>query len=138
VYDMTAHLALTRRRLVLAAMFVLVLLAGAVGFALWRASLEQRFARSKPALEAYAAQVMAAAPTAPVTPPRRLGAFEASEGMRLPHGFLFRSNFGHPLDWNGLAYSTAPLPREMADPQRGGGRMFFDRIGGNWYTVWRE
>jgi hypothetical protein len=117
---------------------LLILLAGATWFEAWFNSLEKRFARSKPALEAYAAQVMAAAPAAPVAPPPRLGAFEASDGMRLPHGFLFRSDFGHPLDWNGLAYSTEPLPRQMADPQRAGGEMFFERIEDNWYTVWRN
>jgi hypothetical protein len=67
----------------------------------------------------------------PALPPR-LGAFETSGLERLPHGFLFFCDYGHPLDANGLAYSTEPLTPQV------NGHDFFRHIEGNWYTVWRN
>ena len=131
-------LRLTRPRLVLAAIALLVLAAAAGWFAISRYSFDSRFARSRTELDAYAAQVIASDSSTPITPPRRIGSFEAGEALRLPHGFLFRCDFGHPLDWNGLAYSTQSLPAEMEDVQPPLENMFFEPVEGNWYKVWRN
>jgi hypothetical protein len=62
-------------------------------------------------------------------PPERLGAFRTGSAERLPHGFIVFCDYGHPLDANGIAYSTEALP------QRVGEHYFFRHIEGNWYTV---
>jgi hypothetical protein len=132
-------LKLTRRRVLIAGLAMLVLLAVAGWFASSYYSFDARFARSRPAIESYAAKAMASDPTKPLPPPpQRLGAFGTGSAERLPHGFLFRSDFGHPFDWNGLAYSTEPLPRQMHDPQPAFGTMYFKHVEGNWYTVFRD
>jgi hypothetical protein len=38
-----------------------------------------------------------------------LGAFDTNGVERLPHGFVFFCDYGHPLDANGLGYSVEPL-----------------------------
>jgi len=102
-------------------------------YASWYYSFESRFKRSKPALDAYAVQAMASDPNKPLPAlPRRLGAFETVDVERLPHGFLFFCDYGHPLDANGLAYSAEPLPAD------GNNHDFFKHIEGNWYTIWRN
>jgi hypothetical protein len=124
---------LTQRRLSISAVAALVLLVAGVWFGSWYFRFEQRFARSKSALEKYAARVMESDPQKPLPPPpRRLGSFKAGHAERLPHGFLFFCDYGHPLDANGLAYSTEPLPTQAPD------RDVFEHIQGNWYTVWRN
>jgi hypothetical protein len=128
----------TTRRIILAAAAVLVLLVAGVGFGSWYNTFDRRFARSRPTLDAYAGQVMATDPSTPLTPPASLGSFDAGEAYRLPHGFIFRSDYGHPLDWNGLAYSTEPLPEQLPDTHPPFETMFFKPIQGNWYTVWRN
>jgi hypothetical protein len=123
------------RRIVFTALTLCVLLAAAAlfNYSLWPGPFETRFRRSRPALEAYAAQVMATDPASPVPqPPARLGAFQAGSAERLPHGFLLFCDYGHPLDANGIAYSTEPPP---SNPD---GRDHFKHIEGNWYTVWRN
>ena len=126
-------LKVTRRRILLSAAALLVLLAAGVWFASWYYSFENRFARSKPALDAYAAQALASDPTKPLpTLPPRLGAFETSNVERLPNGFLFFCDYRHPLDANGMANSTEPLPENV------NGHDFFKHIEGNWYRVWRN
>ena len=126
-------------RIVSAAAVLLIVLAGGAWLASRYFSFERRFARSQPELEAYAANVMMAAdPSSPLTPPALLGSFEASDAFRLPQGFAFRSDYGHPLDWNGLAYSTQPLPEQLPDPQPPFSTMFFKPVRGNWYTVSRN
>jgi hypothetical protein len=128
---------LTRRR-ILVALFVTVL--SGIAFLVaggWAASryysFAARFGRSKPDLEAYAAQVMASDPSKPLPAlPARLGAFQTDHVERLPHGFLFFCDYGHPLDANGLAYSTVPLPADVNQHD------FFEHIEGNWYTMWRN
>ena len=125
------------RRSLVAALILLVLLAllGAAGwFGTSYFSFESGFERAKPALEQYAAEVLASDPSRPLPPPpARLGAFTARGAERLPHGFLFFCDYGNPLDANGLAYSTEPLPSAAA-----GGRDFYTPIEGNWYRVWRN
>lgn len=122
-----------RRRIVLSAGALLVLLAAGIWVGSWYYSFENRFARSKPALDAFAAQALAADPTKPLpTLPPRLGAFATDSVERLPHGFLFFCDYGHPLDANGLAYSTEPLPENVNEHD------FFKPIEGNWYKVWRN
>jgi hypothetical protein len=132
--DMPLHL--PRRRYLFIAGLGLALVA-AVGFGPAYFSFNARFARSKAELNACAARVMATAPAAPLALPDSLGAFEISEGERLPCGFLFRADFGHPLDWNGLAYSTISLPSRRADhaPFQA---ITFTPLGGNWYAVGRD
>lgn len=127
-----------RRRIVLSAIALLVLLAAGAWFVAGYYSFDRRFARSKAELDAYAAQVMAAGSAAALTPPAMLGSFEASDAFRLPQGFVFRADYGHPLDWNGLAYSIDPLPGQMPDPHPPFQAMFFKPIQGNWYMVWRN
>lgn len=131
-------LKVTKSRIILAAAALLVLLAGGPLFDSWYNTFDRRFARSRPALDAYAAQVMATDPATPVTPPATLGSFDASDAYRLPHGFLFRADYGHFLDWNGLAYSTEPLPERLPDTHPPFETMFFEPIEGNWYTAWRN
>ena len=126
-------LKLTRRRVLLAVLAGIVFLVAGGLAASWYYSFDARFARSKQALEAYAAQVMAADPSKPLPAlPRRLGAFETGNVERLPHGFLFFCDYGHPLDANGLAYSTEPLPADVNEHD------FCRHIEGNWYNVWRN
>ena len=131
-------LKLTKRRVFLAAVGVLVLLAAGVWFTSWYNTFDRRFARSRHALDAYAALAMATDPSTPLAPPPSLGSFGASDAYRLPHGFIFRSDYGHPFDWNGLAYSTEPLPDQLPDSRPPFQTMFFKPIQGNWYTVWRN
>lgn len=109
-----------------------------VGGVLWYVDLRQsfpyKFKRSKPALEAYATQVMASNSHLPIVqPPPRLGAFDTGKAERLPGGFLFFCDYGHWLDANGIAYSTVPLPRVDAT-----GHDFFEHIEGNWYQFLRN
>ena len=122
-----------RRRTIVVGLTALVVLAAGAAFASYHYSFDARFNRSKPALDAYAVQAMALDPRAPLPqPPHRLGAFAPRDVERLPHGFLFFCDYGHPLDANGLAYSLTPLPREL------GGHDYFTPIEGNWYTVNRN
>ena len=123
-----------RRALFPAAALCVPLAAGAwFVFSLLPAPFDARFRDSKPALEGYAAQVMATDPASPVPqPPARLGAFKTGPAERLPHGFLFFCDYGHPLDANGLAYSAEPLPETFNDHDH------FTCIEVNWYKVWRN
>ncbi len=132
---------MTRRQFLYALLAATVLLVAGGSVVLFYAhrfvggyySFDARFARSRPALEAYAKQAMATDPSKPLPAlPSQLGAFQTGGLERLPHGFLFFCDYGHPLDANGLAYSTEPLPAER------NGRDFFKPIEGNWYTVWRN
>jgi hypothetical protein len=124
---------ITLRRVVLTVLTLLVLLVAGGWFVSSHYSFEPRFARSKPAFEAYAARVMASDPASPMpAPPLHLGAFETSGAERLPHGFLFFCNYGHPLDANGIAYSTQPLPADIGEHD------FFKHIEGNWYAICRN
>jgi hypothetical protein len=126
-------LKLTRRRVLVTLLAGIVLLVAGGSAASWYYSFENRFARSKPALDAYAAQAMASDPSKPLLAlPPRLGAFQTGNVERLPHGFLFFCDYGHPSDTNGLAYSTEPLPAGAGEHD------FFEHIEGNWYTVWRN
>jgi hypothetical protein len=119
---------------VAAAGLALLLVVTAAGwYAAWYYSFDSRFARSRPALEAYAAEVMASDPATPIhQPPRHLGAFETGRAERLPHGFLFFCDYGNPFDANGIAYSTEPIANSI------GGRDFLTHIEGSWYTIWRN
>lgn len=101
-------------------------------------SFHEMVRRSIPALDAYAARVSAEGPAALATPPTKLGYFNVGKIEPLPHGFLFESDYGNPFDWNGLAYSTEPLPGTEYDTA-GNERQSFQSLGGNWYTVirWR-
>ena len=102
-------------------------------------SFEARFARSRPALEAYAPKAMASDPSKPLPAlPPRLGEFQPGKVERLPHGFLFFCDYGHTLDANGLAYSTERLPATEPLPANANEHDFFEHITGNWYTVWRN
>lgn len=118
----------------LATLLAAIVLLVAGGWAVsWYNSFENRFVRSKPALDAYAARAMASDPSQPLPAlPPGLGAFQTNNVERLPHGFLFFCDYGHPLDANGLAYSTVPLPAQL------GKHDFFKHIEGNWYTVLRN
>jgi len=110
-----------------------VLIVGGGWFVLSYYSFEARFQRSKPALEAYAALAVSSDPNKSLpTLPKRLGDFEAVGVERLPHGFLFLCDYGHPLDETGLAYSTEPLPLVPYE------RDIFSHIEGNWYTLLRN
>jgi hypothetical protein len=121
------------RRVVGLALSSLLLLLTTGVFVYRYCSFEGRFRRSKAALEGYAAVVMAADRTKPPPPPpQHLGAFQTGNVEWLPHGFLFYADYGHPLDANGIAFSTEPLPQIVDD------RYFFTPIGGNWYKVWRN
>ncbi len=111
-----------------------------LGLAAWFAYphffFKESFRRSKPALDAYAAQVTAPGSTALEKPPPRLGYFNVLKVGPLPHGFLFQHDAGNPFDWIGLAYSVEPLPREEKD-EAGEVRQMFIPIEGNWYDVFR-
>jgi hypothetical protein len=98
--------------------------------------LGRRFARSKAALDAYAAQVAAAGPAVLASPPSRIGYFRVLKAEPLPHGFVLQSEFGNPFDWDGLAYSTAPLPQYDHDA-KGEIKQVFTPVQGCWYTVFR-
>ena len=74
-----------RRVLIGGAAFVLAIV-GALWFASWNSSNEARFARSKPALEAFAAQVMASDRTSAIVVPKQIGDFATGPLERLPHG----------------------------------------------------
>jgi hypothetical protein len=100
-------------------------------------SFRERFRRSKPALEAYAARVREAGSAAINAPPRRLGYFDVLKMEPLPHGFVFESDYGNPFDWLGIAYSTEPLP-EYEYNAAGDVKQIFEPIEGNWYTVFRQ
>lgn len=105
-----------------------------IWFAVHYSSFEASFARSRPAFEAYARIAMASDPSGPLPPlPRWLGEFGASSPERLPHGFLFFSDYGNWTDMNGFAYSTEP-------PSAWGRNRYdeFEHIAGNWYKVWRS
>jgi len=106
-----------------------------LAYAYWKYSFEMRFSRSKPALEAFAAQVMASPSESPINLPSHLGEFQTNDAERLPHGFLFFCDYGHWLDDNGIAYSTEPLPNKIA---KANGNYFYDHIEGSWYTLWRD
>lgn len=131
-------LKLKKPRIIRLAAALLILLAAGAWFDSWYNTFERWFARSRPALDRYATTVMAAGPSAPLSPPAKIGSFNASDAHRLPHGFIFQSDYGHFLDWNGLAYSTEPLPEQLSDTNAPFQTMFFEWIEGNWYTVWRN
>src|SRR4051794_12129658 len=77
-----------RRRMVVTGVAVVVVVLAVGWFASWYWSFEARFARSKGALEAYRAEVMANDPGRLMPlPPQRLGAFKTRSAERLPHGF---------------------------------------------------
>jgi hypothetical protein len=99
-------------------------------------SFAEMFRRSKPALESYAAQVMAPGSNALMSPPKRIGYFGVLKVEPLPNGFLFQHDQGNPFDWNGLAYSTNPLP-EVEKDSTGKVKEIFTPLGGNWYDVFR-
>jgi hypothetical protein len=99
-------------------------------------NLKTPFERSRPAFDALAARVAGD----PANLPKgriRLGEYTASSFETLPHGFLFRSDYGHPLDWNGFAYSTEPLPAELPRAQPANGRTSFRPLDGPWYWATR-
>jgi hypothetical protein len=121
----------TKRRLCIAAV-VAALVVLTVWCCTWYFSFDQRFARSKVALDAYAQQSMIGSPIA-----TQVGAFNVSDPVALPSGFIVRCDYGHPFDWNGLAFSTAPLPGKLVDPQSPKGTILCHPIGGNWYRVSR-
>ena len=102
------------RRILFIAVAPSVLLAAGAWFiyALSPEPFETRFRRSKPDLEAYAARVMATDSASPVPqPPARLGAFQTGRAERLPRGFLFFCDYGHPLDANGSHTAPSHRPR---------------------------
>jgi hypothetical protein len=99
-------------------------------------SFDEAFRRSRPALEAYAEQVKKNGPATLQSPPAKLGYFKVNKVEALPHGFLFQSNYGNPFDWDGIAYSTAALPR-FDDDSAGKTKQVFEHIDGNWYSVFR-
>jgi len=98
-------------------------------------SFSERFRRSKPALEQWAAQFTATGST-DLNAPCRIGYFKILKVETLPHGFILQHNAGNPFDWNGLAYSTELLPREEKNTQ-GEVRQIFTPLEGNWYDVFR-
>jgi len=110
------------------------------GIAAWYAypyfSFTERFRRSKPALDAYAAQVGRLGPTSLAKPPSRIGYFNVLKAEPLPHGFVLQSDYGNPFDWDGLAFSTARLPK-YDDDETGNVTQIFTPLGGNWYEVFR-
>ena len=115
-----------RRRMISAALLAIGILAAGGAFASHQYSFDARFKRSKPALDAYATRATSLDARTPLPPlPQRLGAFKPHGVERLPNGFLFFCDYGHPLDANGLAYSLTPLPREL-------GHDYFKPIEGNW------
>ncbi|MGC4032518.1 MAG: hypothetical protein QM754_12460 [Tepidisphaeraceae bacterium] len=99
-------------------------------------SFAEQFRRSEAALNGFAARVMANGPGTLQKAPAELGYFEVRNPEPLPNGFLFASNFGGPFDWNGLAFSTTPLPDVEADSD-GQVRQTFKHVKGNWYEVFR-
>jgi hypothetical protein len=99
-------------------------------------SFAEMFRRSRPALDAYAARVTAPGSAALSSPPKRLGYFNVLKVGALPNGFLFQHDQGNPFDWNGLAYSTTPLPQVEKGPA-GEVKQVFTPRGGNWYDVFR-
>jgi hypothetical protein len=124
---------LTRRRVLITLLAGIVFIVAGGWAVWWYYSFAGRFARSKPALDTYAAQAMATDPSKPLpTLPSRLGDFETGHVERLPHGFLFFCGYGNPFDANGLAYSTEPLPARVNEHDH------FEHIEGNWYTLWRN
>ena len=99
-------------------------------------SFQERFRRSKPALDAYAARVNATGTVAINAPPGRLGYFNVLKVEPLPHGFLFQSDYSNSFDWVGIAYSREPLPESEQDAA-GNEKQVFKLIQGRWYTVFR-
>jgi hypothetical protein len=117
-----------------AALFALFLALGAL--VVWFESFDARFARSKPDLEAYAAQVMATPQSETIPkPPAFLGSFKTGDAERLPHGFQVFCFYGNPFDATGLAYSTEPLPTTVTVSTSE--YNFYTHIEGNWYRFWR-
>ncbi|MCE9588908.1 MAG: hypothetical protein K8S99_00105 [Planctomycetes bacterium] len=98
-------------------------------------SFEERFRLSRPALDAYPAQVKASGPASLANPPSTISYFNVLKVEPLPHGFLFQSDYGNPFDWGGIAYSTEPLPKYAKTANHG--EQVFEPIEGNWYTVFR-
>jgi hypothetical protein len=126
-----------RRGLLLIGIGLVVL----ISIVIWEAypyflSFSAQFRRSKPALEAYATKVMANGPAALASPPSKLGYFHVLKMESLPNGFLFQSDYGNPFDWDGIAYSTTPLP-EYDNDGSGQTKQIFTPIEGNWYEVFR-
>lgn len=87
-----------RRRILLV---LLAVVSGAVVLftvAAWQAYVyvsmpfSEKFRRSKPALDAYAAQVSAAGPSALTSPPSHIGYFNIQKAEPLPHGFILQSD----------------------------------------------
>jgi hypothetical protein len=113
----------------------------ALGVGAWVAygysSFDERFRRSRPALDAYAARVTTEGTAMLAAPPRRLGYFTVLKAEPLPHGFLFQSDYGNPFDWTGIAYSTERLDGFVPGPTAGTGTVFTP-IDGNWYSVFRQ
>lgn len=134
--DMPLRFKFRRWHLLLMILAFVVLL----GVASWiddgYASFSEQFRRSEDALNRFAAHVTAQGPTALQNAPSSLGYFEVRKPEPLPHGFLFATNYGFPIDWNGLAYSTVPLP-EYDYNAKGELVQTFLPIKGNWYQVWR-
>jgi hypothetical protein len=127
----------------LIAIFVAIVFLG--GIATWMAypriltytlSSDELFRRSRPALDAYAIQVMAPGSTALTNPPKRLGYFNVISTAPLPHGFVFQHDSCNPFDWCGIAYSTEPLPEEDKDA-KGKVIQLFRPLGAKWYDVFR-
>jgi hypothetical protein len=117
----------------------LLVMLGGVSYVVYPyASFSARFRRSRPALDAYAAQVAAKGSSALASPPARLGYFHVGKIEPLPNGFLFQSSDGDggPFDWSGLAYSTSALPKYDLKPD-GSVKQAFAPIAGNWYDVFR-
>lgn len=97
---------------------------------------ETLFRWSKSDLDAYAADVMKSGPTALSNPPSKLGWFHVVKMQPLPHGFLLQHDSCNPFDWQGIAYSEVPLPREEKD-SKGDVYQLNTPLGGNWYDVFR-
>jgi hypothetical protein len=136
---MVRNLTGTRRRRLRAIGLTVAICAALLGIA-WYVypyfSYAEMFRRSRPALDAYAAKIMASGTAELATPPTRLGYYHVLSVEPLPHGFLFQHDSGNPFDWNGLAYSTQPLPRYEYDAA-GEVRQVFTPIDGDWYEVFR-
>ncbi len=127
------------RHVVFAVLGGLAVVGIAVG---WQAYLflmpfHQRFERSEPALDAFAAKVSVGGQAVLATPPSRIGYFDILKAEPLPHGFVLQSNYGNPFDWNGFAYSTTPLPQYEYDG-KGEIKQIFTPVRGCWYTVFRQ
>lgn len=93
-----------------------------------------RFWFARPELERLAVQVAATPAGTPMPPDQTVWFTNVNDIQRLSGGGMRFATFlgGNPFDYEGLAYSSMPLPE--SEEVEG---CIFRRYCGNWYTFWK-